>query len=306
MNKRLKRIGLIFTVAALGIVTGVSVFASSPKEVADVEAVITGNDVRIAVVRPSWWENNGAYQVMRIAADAADLTNGVKANITHIGIESYASDTYYTSGGGFTEYATDGVVYYDVPIASLTGKYVDLARLSSSDIETASYWNSTGPELWDNNLLHKVWRIWDNGGGIHRPAPEGENEAESRNVSNGVINSLLYGYLTCSPSVLNGYGAFSDLDTSFNLTGRTYLETDTVLDYVDAEGNPDYSVGRGDGWTVNTGDKVEMMGNLFIASQEAQSIGYFENKSYLPLIIGIALVGITGIAGLYILKKKRA
>lgn len=319
MNKRLKRIGLILSVAALGIVTGVSVFASSPKEVADVEAVITGNDVRIAVVRPSWWENNRAGQFLRIAPTADDLTNNKTTNITYVQIESYTADTYYTTGAGYKweagGYDTNGVVFYDVPLTTLTGKYFDLSRIEPDDypeplpdplpettytFATAEVWNKTAPELWNDNLLHKIWRIWGDGNGIYRP--EGEL-AESRAVSNPVISSLLYGYLSCSNSATNGFMAFGTLNTNFNLTGHVFTEADTILDFVS---EADYSSGRGDGQTVLTSAKISMMQNLYNASQPSQNIIYFDNKSTLPLIIGIALIGITSIAGLYILKRKNA
>jgi hypothetical protein len=46
---------------------------------------------------------------------------------------------------------------------------------------------------------------------------------------------------------------------------------------------------------------------LYEGSSGAQiDVGYFSNDSYVALIIAIALIGLTSIAGLYILKKKRA
>ncbi|HOJ45080.1 MAG TPA: hypothetical protein PK340_03520 [Bacilli bacterium] len=246
----------IFVSSALLIGIGLSINPST----VETNAVITSSDIRISVVRPSWWENDGAHQVLRIAATSDDLTNDVGANITYVGIESYTADTYYASGGGFTEYTTAGVIFYDVPLATISGKYVDLARSSTNDPLTASVWNNTAPEAFNTNLLHKIWRIWNDGNGIYRP--EGES-AESRNVSNAVINSLLYGYLSCSDSTTHGYGAFNALDTNFNLSGRTYGETDTVLDFVDED---DYATGRGDGVTVLTSAKVAMMEALYDAA----------------------------------------
>jgi hypothetical protein len=234
---------------------GMVVSIKSP--IVQTEAVITSSDIRISVVRPSWWENASAHQVLRIASSTDDLTNNVVANITYVTLESYTADTYYTSGGGFTEYNTSGVIFYDVPLATITGKQFDLARLSTTDPATASVWNKTGAESFSTSLLHKIWRIWNDGNGIYRP--EGAS-AESRNVSNAVVNSLLYGYLTCSDSTTNGFGAFNTLDTNFNLTGRTYGETDTVLDFISED---DYPAGRGDGVTVLTSAKVAMMESLY-------------------------------------------
>ena len=264
------------------------------------EAVITSSDVRIIVVRPSWWETVSAHQVLRVAPTAADLTNNVVANITYYQLESYTADTYYTSGGGFTEYTTSGVVFYDVPFATITGKYVDLARLSTTDPLTASVWNKTGAEAFSTSLLHKVWRIWNDGNGIYRP--EGSS-AESRNVSNPVINSILYGYLSCSASETNGYAAFNTLNTNFNLTGRTFTGTDTVLDFTS---ETDYATGRGTGATVLTSDKVAMMQamyNEYIAPARITTTLDFKKNAALITMIG--LLGVSAIAGFYFFKTKK-
>ena len=317
MKKRLKRIGLFLGVAVLGVGTAVSAFASSPNQVSDVNAAIAEGDVRIAVVRPVWWSSSGAYQPLRIADTEADITGNVTANITYVTHESWCGDSYYVGGGGFTEYATDGVLYYDLPIATITGKYFDLARLSTTDTSTASVWNRTATELFNaSTMLHKIWRIWDSNNddpeGIYRP--DG-NTAESRNVSNVVINSMLYGYLSCSSNFHNGYEAFGYLNPHFNLTDRTYdndgllgqetPEVDEVLDFVSED---DYATGRGDGQWILTSAKVAMMESLYNTShpESTSVIGYFANNLSLPFIIGVSIIGLTGIAGLYILKKKRA
>lgn len=252
-------------------------------------------------MRPSWWAGSSAYQPLRIADTEADLTNNVTANITYLNQESYSGDSYYAPSGGFTEYSTDGVVYYDVPIATITGKYFDLARLSSTEISTATVWNRTGTELFNVNLLNQVWRIWDDGNGIYRPSG---SSAESRNVSNAVINSLLYGYMTCSTSSINGFNAYAQLNDHFNLSGRTYLETDTVLDFTS---ELDYSTGRGTGATVLTSDKVAMMAYKYsIANPPAGlplvTLDYKKNTAIITLVGTLSL---SALAGFYFLKTKK-
>jgi hypothetical protein len=149
-------------------------------------------------------------------------------------------------------------------------------------------------------MLHKIWRIFNDGNGIFRPDPE-DSTPESRNVSNGVINSLLYGYITCSPSTTNGYGAFDTLDDHFNLTGRTYVETDTVLDFID---DADYATGRGDGVTVLTSVKVAMM-QAMANSSGMSTLPLLDDKKNLNTILIVGLLGLTTIAGLYISSKKK-
>ena len=40
-------------------------------------------------------------------------------------------------------------------------------------------------------------------------------------------------------------------------------------------------------------------------SSSTQNIGYLNNNNAIALIIGVALIGLTSIAGLYVLKRKR-
>lgn len=224
----------VFVLAA-GLLGGVLAAAiPQTKPLKNEATVFTSDYVRIAVVRPTWWGDSGAAQYLRIAATEDDLNNNNIANIKHVDVESYVNDTYYKKyfgaapDGVFNEYSTDGIIFYDVTLADISGKYFDLARIDPDSGKT-TVWNRTSEssvELFNESMLHKVWRIWNDGKGIHRP--EG-NSAESRNVSNQAISSLLYGYLTCSSSTANGYGAFNALNTNFNLLGRVFADTDTIL-----------------------------------------------------------------------------
>jgi len=296
-RKIMKKILRFLPVVAL--LAGVFGVATTKSDSIRADAVVTSADIRIAVVRPGWWQGDDAYQVLRLAPTTADLTENVVANITYVEIESYTADTYYAAGGGFTEYTTDGVVFYDIPLATITGKYFDLARLSTTDPATATVWDKTEAELFNTTMLNKIWRIFGNGKGVYRP--EGI-DAESRNVSNGVINSLLYGYMTCSDSANNGYGAFDSLNTNFNLTGRTFSETDTVLDFINQS---DYSMGRGDGVTVLTSNKIAMMQTMYNLSLSPARITTVDFKKNTKLVFLISLIGMSALAGFYFLKSKK-
>ncbi|MFA5235643.1 MAG: hypothetical protein WC399_02155 [Bacilli bacterium] len=235
-------------------------------KVTPAEAIITGADLRISVVRPTWWAwdgENATWQVLRVANDAASLNDNTIANITYFELGNYTGDTYYTSTGDnrFTEYNTDGIIFYDIPITSISSKYFDLARLSTTDKATATVFHHTAPEAFTEGLNNQIWRIWNDGNGIYRP--DGAS-AESRNMSNGAISAMLYGYLTCSESVSNGYGAFPELNENLNLLGRTFLDTDTVLDY---DYETPYTEDRGTGITVKVADKIAAMNALYEASQ---------------------------------------
>ena len=296
MKKKLSKIILlsigILSLSTIGIVSSVLVSTT------ETEAVITGYDVRIAVVRPDWWETTSAIQYLRVAPTAGDLDNNT--NVTNYSIESYTADTYYKVGGGFIEYNTNGVVFYDIPYASLVGKYVDLVRMNPS----GGRWNKTGSEQFNDGMLHKIWRIWGDGNGVHRP--DG-TLAESRNVSNDVVNSLLYGYLTCSENTYNGFKAFGSLNNHFNLSGRTYSDTDTVLDFAYNEGNYDFNAGRGTGVTVKIADKVAKMKSMYDASQ-AQILVNPKNENSLYqniFVVATVILSLTAIGSLYIIKRKK-
>lgn len=290
MKKIIKYLTLVF-------LTGAFAFGLAQNRRAEVrtEAAITSADVRIAVVRPSFWGTDNAQQLLRVAPTADDLANNT--NITSFSIAGYTGDSYYGTSGGFTEYTADGIVFYDVPYSELVDKYVDLVRLNPAG---DTRWNKTASEKFSDEFLHKIWRIWGDGKGVIRP--EG-NSAESRNVSNAVVNNLLYGYLTCTNSITNGYGAFKKLNDHFNLTGRTYTESDTVLDFANMS---DYATGRGAGVTVNTGAKVAEMQRLYTSNIGLLSVrDSVTNDSGLEGVIIIGVLGLSSLIGYYFISKKK-
>lgn len=293
MKKFIKFLALTSLLSSLFGLTAIS------KQEVKAEAVITSADVRIAVVRPNWWEDDDARQVIRVANTEDDLNNNVVANITYYDIESYTDDTYYRSNGSnrFTEYSTNGVVFYDIPYSAINGKYFDLARLLPED--PSEVWNRTGAEVFTPLLLHKIWRIFGDGTGIYRP--EGIS-SESRRVANRVINSLLYGYLSCDPSSINGYGAFNTLNTNFNLTGRNFTSSDTVLDFVSAA---DYATGRGAGVTVLTSTKIAMMQANAVANNGNVNYISPSTRRNVGLVVVISSISLTSLIGYYLLRTKK-
>lgn len=271
MNKKLKRIGLIFSVAALGVVTGVSVFASSPKQVSDVEAVTAQTNQRIYVYLEGAWDNNG-----------------------HMFIHYWggAEGTDWESCPEMTNVVSDywqGLFYYDVPtdvthfcVKDQSGNVSNSkASNQSSDIAVAdlfveSDYKVATVEAWVEDTVKRVAGVADN-------APMSSLQAAA------VLNHID----SCSTSYAGGHNAWPQLNDLF--ISPSTLDGSTVV--TDNFG-PDTTIAA----------KTAYLQARYNADQSSStySIGYFDNKASLPLIIGIALVGITGIAGLYILKKKRA
>jgi len=83
------------------------------------------------------------------------------------------------------------------------------------------------------------------------------------------------------------------------------LAGNLIADY---ETQANYSSGtREETATTDAYAKYEFMRLKYEGSSGAQiDVGYLDNNSYFALIIATALIGLTSIAGLYILKKKRA
>ena len=269
MNKRLKRIGLILSVAALGVVTGVSVFASSPKQVSDVEAVTAQTNQRIYVYLEGAWDNNGHMFIHYWG-----------------GPEGTTWDTCPEMMNVVSDY-WQGLFYYDVPtdvthfcVKDQSGE-VSKTSNQSSDIAVADLF----VELDYKVATVKAW-VKDE---ANREAGVADNAPMSSLQAAAVLNHID----SCSTSYAGGHNAWPQLNDLF--ISPSTLDGSTVV-----------TDNFGDDTTIAA--KTAYLQARYNADQSssAYSIGYFDNKASLPLIIGIALVGITGIAGLYILKKKRA
>ena len=136
-------------------------------------------------------------------------------------------------------------------------------------------------------------------------------------ILNTFFAKVLEGYLTCIDSVDNGYGAFNVMDSSF--LPRTVVGEEEIwymsgnlggLLIADYESQANYASGTRES-TASTDalekyDALRSRYNAANPSDPTQNIGYFDNNNAIAIIIGIALVGLTSLAGLYVLKRKRA
>lgn len=272
MNKKLKRIGLILSVAALGVVTGVSVLASSPREVADVGAVTVQTDRRIYVYLEGGWDNAG-----------------------HMFIHYWGGDegTTWETCPEMTNVVSDywqGLFYYDVPtdvthflVKDQSGNVSNSkASNQSANILIADLFPSEDSEDYKVATV-KAW-VEDT---ASRVADVADNAPMSSLQAAAVLNHID----SCSTSYAGGHNAWPQLNDLF--ISPSTLDGSTVV-----------TDNFGDDTTIAA--KTAYLQARYNADQSssAYSIGYFDNKASLPLIIGIALIGITSIAGLYILKRK--
>jgi hypothetical protein len=243
----------------------ITVLSSNEPKTFNIDAVSNSGQIRIGVVRPTWWKSSSANQYLRISDSATNLNtsspdSSQRSNITLVSTSGYADDEYYRETSRavpeaprFTEYDTDGIIFYDVDISSIVGKYWDLVRYSSNDSLTASVWNRVAvnyTSTFASGDNHKIYRIFGDGSGVFSP-----NSTETSNISGLGIAGIMYGYLTCSASTNNGYGAFGTIDTQYNLS-RTFSSGIIVTDY--AYGS-DYSSSRDTGISVPLNDKISAM-----------------------------------------------
>jgi hypothetical protein len=267
----------------------------------ETEAIIGGGDIRIGVVRLDWWENDDAVQVLRIADNAETLNNHTSTGITFVETESYSEDSYYI-GQGTWGYNTNGIVWYDVSLATIIGKHFDLARYGIPEYPEGTPWNHTAPEQYSSGMNHTLWRLWQDGTTIGIERSSGI-EAESRNIDDETLVSLLYGYLTCSSSVDNGYGAYPSLRDNFDLEGRTIADSVVLIhDFDYDDDNYDYLTDDRIELNVKISDKIAYMKANYEASQNGGSVGNIgnlvnERYSLIALMALIVLGG--GLTGYY-------
>lgn len=232
MNFKKTLLSTLSGLTILGVFARTSLY--NPPEIT-VQSISTNTNVRIFIVRPSFWDGSGAKQFLRTAPTATDLNN--KTNISYHSISGYTSDTYYDNSisgdGTFNEYAANGIVYYDIPKSRFfnsdtsTYLYFDLIREDPNDNQII--WNDTGNHQFSQGMNHRILRIFGNGGGLVTNISG--TEAESINISNNALAPILAGYLTCENSDINGYGAYANLRDNFNLEGRTGLESVNLTDF---------------------------------------------------------------------------
>lgn len=251
----------------LGIIARTTVINTSEF---DVQSISTNSNVRIFVVRPSFWDGAGAKQFLRTAPTAADLNN--KTNINYYSISGFTSDTFYdnsTSGDGtFNEYNANGIVYYDIPKSSFfnsgTSTYLHFDLIREDPNDSNNIFNDTGNHQFSLGINHQILRIFGNGGGLATDISG--IAAESRNISDSALIPILAGYLTCENSNINGYGAYANLRDNFDLEGRAGLGSVNLTDFtfVDTSGTItyDYTVSGNRSATTTLLAKVNRMKSM--------------------------------------------
>lgn len=273
------------------------------KERLKTEAVVfTDEYIRIPVVRLNWWHDNDAFQPLVIADDA-----GFQVNAKEIAPEDWVSAAGHGEGPYKNEYLAAGFLFYDVKYTEIYGKYVKLGRRSASG-KIGSYWDQTSAQVFGDSHMHTVWRMYTSYGNSFYALDDNDN-GEGTHVNNNFVAHMLYGYLTCSNSDINGYMAYGTLNARFDLDKRTQVDDVTVYDFADKD---HYGSGRygdkgdesGGNLEVKLGEKITAMKLAYEKTNNKQSQLIINTPSMNTPII-ISTLGLTTITGYYFLTRKK-
>ncbi|MFA5687091.1 MAG: hypothetical protein WCZ47_02625 [Bacilli bacterium] len=194
-------------------------------------------------------------------------------------------------------------LFFDLKYSEIQGKRFQVARLNPAGVGGVEHyweiWGVTQPQVFTDANLTKVIKIQRVSGS--NPFNLWFSESAGAGFDDKIVALLLGGYLSCSPSSINGYGAYAGLNATYVLTNRL-SSTEKVKDFPD---ETYYTSGKTSENAVNIdlGVKIAQMQALYQASQETVTSSK-QLSNYLNIIVVISLVGITSLLGFYFLRKK--
>lgn len=201
--------------------------------------------------------------------------------------------------------------YFDVLKTDVVGKEIKFHKVKG---DNTTIWNTSTSHTYvegDNNKLFKL-PINDDGTNLLSHGPiEGQ-------ITNHFFAKVLEGYLTCSPSIENGYGAFAAMDENFlprvdgdkdnwdiddNLGGIEIQDYSGVgvgkygndRDWEDAEGKVDAYVKYS--W-LKARYELHVLGGSGVAQP-------INTPATTGAVLIIGLLSVTTLAGFYFLQKKK-
>jgi hypothetical protein len=278
---------------------------------------INSNRMRVFLNRGNTYAKDGAINCLQFASSIEWNTTihkpagYVNTGLKYTPVGETEQDLYFA--------------YFDLNIADLANGYkLRVVRTSGGDNAYVHIWDTTSEITWtigDNNLLLYVGDNWSHAlssgiiaDDVLLPLGYGEGEAWQ---SYGFIEKVLEGYLSCSNSAVNGYNAFPQMElTFFKKADKTTWKIDgdlsaiSVWDYT-GTGTSGYGSDKGTGTTVTGWQKFSRLSYEYAANNPSEATHIFDNVGYssenrVLLIVLVSIIGLTSIAGLYILKKKRA
>ena len=264
-NTLLTKLAAIALGAVLTLGVGATLSTVSPLK--EVEAATTQTDLRIYAYLEGAWDNNGHMFIHYLGG---------------------TSGTNWNSCPEMTKVVSDywqGLFYYDVPIDTTTFLVKDsTGNVSKSSNQSVDI---TIASLRDgSNYKVAAVKSWVSDG-----AKREVTIADNAPGNSGQIAAILNHINSCSASYSVGYNAWPQLNDLF--ISPSSLDGNTVV--IDNFG-PETTISA----------KTAYLQARYTDDQA--SAGYtthIENSSMLPVILIISLMGITSIAGFYLLSRKR-
>jgi len=205
------------------------------------------------------------------------------------------------------DFGLDGIYfpYWDIEIATVKGKEVGFTVVNAAnevqvEVPASTFVEKDNSKLWKINLSGETWSY--------------EKTVVSEKVYNTFVRKVLEGYLSCSPSVDNGYGAFNLMDNTFipkvdaggttiwNMSGT--LGGQTIDDYASVEA---YETGERT-VEVDAYVKYQMLAANYLANSGGggASFSLINSSNNTPLILMFifSLLGVGFISYLRLKKYK--
>lgn len=281
----------------------------------------TNNEIDIELARIQESIKTGVdKELMRIWLDRGFYEQSEACNMLQFGedgeVNNY-STIYEPSGWAQFLHEKFWLAYFDIPITELiSGMVVRVARVSE---HRGRIWNTSQFYTWQEGDNNKVLYVGNVGDG------EDWNNAS---LSSGIIDDeiqipvtftkyVLEGYLTCSDSEINGYGAFPEMNRTFFKDADDEWKIVGVSDEVaelgdiiiDDYADKDLAYTGGRVNTVTGWDKYTRMEMMYQASINGSStftqLELFTNKQSVTMVLVISLIGLTSLFGLHFLKKRK-
>lgn len=266
------------------------------------------------------WANDDHWQSYNDYVTRTPTTEGINSSKMRIWlnrVNHYAGDSYeYLLRVGTTRYAPTGYEkalhwnnnegglffpYYDVNINDFVGKQVGLTVRNSYngnlevDIPAQTFVEG------DNSKV--IEPVYNNGWSYKKDVLRGR-------IHNTFVAKVLEGYLTCSASVSNGYGAFSILDQNIikrsgvdEMNIENNLDQATLVDFANVSnypsGNRTVTI---DAWT-----KYQALQMYYENAQSSKMSLQLVNRttdSVLTISLVIAILGISALAFYIVYRKK--
>ncbi len=193
--------------------------------------------------------------------------------------------------------------YFDVLLSDILNKDIRLHRIKD---DNTTIWNTSSAVRYSSGMSSYLFKI---------DAVSGDTlqfGANPNKFRSGFFAKVLEGYLTCSPSIDNGYGAFDNMKNNFFKEGAGALGFDidgdpaaeSIIDY-SGIGTGNYGSSRGNGPSVNAEIKYNALQALYNASNPNQVISINPQDAAVNSTLIISLLGLTTLAGYYFLTRKK-